>query len=471
MKSRSLLLYFMAIMLCSCSENGLELSPLQDSKSEKRRVQCAISSGRDAVHFSDVMKILTRESKRTGSFKLSDCKILPYVSECGDSSLFIVNIAGHGWRIYSSDRRTPSLVAEGDEGQFSLEDGSPSCRFWIKRMANQISLIKTFSDDLLSFSPEEIRMNRSFWSGDPVSIDGIRDPVIPTGHWEEVIINEGTVVCDSIHHLTPKWHQWKPYNRYCPKYPGSDDRAWAGCVAVAGSQMLYYLHNLTGCPAVSFSNGYCEGDVNNFSRCFTNATSSSWDMMSHEHNDSLNADIPEAVLIASVGARVNMHYCGTSQDNGYSWAIPTNLKDDLFLGEGISCVRSSYDENRVIDNISSRRPVIVWASDLAIPVDGDIHCFIIDGYQISKREYTHLHYFVADNPSIPIGFQTEYYTFSYSSPVFSGIKINWGWRSQWSLHVNDGWYSTVEGWTVVNGGTYDYNHNVYMLYDFEVSNN
>ena len=49
----------------------------------------------------------------------------------------------------------------------------------------------------------------------------------------------------------------------------------------------------------------------------------------------------------------------------------------------------------------------------------------------------------------------------------TGIKINWGWWTQWSSHpVNDGWYSLASDWTVTcNSETYSYNHNVSMIYN------
>ena len=47
----------------------------------------------------------------------------------------------------------------------------------------------------------------------------------------------------------------------------------------------------------------------------------------------------------------------------------------------------------------------------------------------------------------------------------TGIKINWGWSTQWTTHVNDGWYSLVSDWTVTNGETYSYNHYVSMIYN------
>ena len=41
--------------------------------------------------------------------------------------MYVVNFAnGNGWKIISADTRTPSILAEGDYGSFSLNNASPS---------------------------------------------------------------------------------------------------------------------------------------------------------------------------------------------------------------------------------------------------------------------------------------------------------------------------------------------------------
>lgn len=102
----------------------------------------------------------------------------------------------------------------------------------------------------------------------------------------------------------------------------------------------------------------------------------------------------------------------------------------------------------------------------------DIHCFVIDGYKLTRTKYTHYHYYVYDSrpPGVPLPEPPDYTTYTYSSPTLSNIKINWGWASQWgSDPINDGWYTLTGSWTVTNGGTYDYNHYRYMIYGFSVS--
>ena len=78
--------------------------------------------------------------------------------------------------------------------------------------------------------------------------------------------------------LQNPWDQGEPYNEFCP-WVTSDmkERAPAGCVAVAGAEVLYYLHNRYGVPVNMVSEGYCNGVIGNYSRWFGNADSDVWD--------------------------------------------------------------------------------------------------------------------------------------------------------------------------------------------------
>ncbi len=60
-------------------------------------------------------------------------------------------------------------------------------------------------------------------------------------------------------------------------------RAVTGCVAVAASQVLYYLHDTLGVPQKMFSEGVCTGNVNSFHKEFSNPTSEAWASMSPDY--------------------------------------------------------------------------------------------------------------------------------------------------------------------------------------------
>ncbi|MBQ9310256.1 MAG: C10 family peptidase [Bacteroidales bacterium] len=425
----------------------------------------------DFVSIADVKKYFEKsyETKSDGEGYIID--VYRHKST-GDTLLYIVNTEFDGWKIVSSDRRTPAILAEGPRGSFSIEE-NPSVEMWIDCLAEDISKVRESADEELCFSDAEISANRNNWLQIKIEDAPMRDVA---GHWEEYVTGS-TEVYDSVKHFTPNWDQDKPYNQYCPLKPSSSsERAPAGCVAIAGAGVLYYLHNTFGVPEVMVSSGFCSGNTNGYTQHFDNASADVWDEMNESYTYSLSyLDLPEALMIAHVGMTIGMHY-----RSGYSWALPANLRTELFNGYGFNCSHGDYNENVVKESLANNMPVIVTATDLAIPIDFDIHCFVIDGYKRTRTKYTHHHYWVQDEfPPIggpgeliifddPIHDHPSYETYSYSTPTITSIQINWGWASQWTSGINDGWYSLTGGWTVNNGKKYDYNHNRTMIYGFSL---
>ena len=421
--------------------------------------------GNDKVSIDDIANVVDREYPLSKAAKV---EITPIVGAKSDTLLYIVNNKDKGgWKIYSSDKRTPAVIAEGETGCFSLEEGSPALAYWMKHVEEDMERIKNAPDAELAFSEEDIVLNRSFWTGEyPNKAISKVAPNYPLGHWEETVYSQ-TVEYDHVDHLVPQWDQAYPYNECCPYLVSTpNSKAYAGCVAIAGSQVLYYLHNKIGVPESMYSTGTCTGNVDVFTRSFNNPSSSVWAAMNFNYQYYASSMLPEAIMISYVGMMVNMHYCDNTFGQ-YSWALPGNLKSDLFEYYGINCSKGNYDENTVKNSLLNEMPVIVSASDMAVPLDGDIHTFVIDGYRRTRTQYTHHHYYVIDVPPTgPYEMPREYTTYTYSSPQLTSIKINWGWSSQWTSGTNDGWYALTSGWTVTNGGTYDYDHNLSMIYGF-----
>ena len=465
MKKGILLVSTLLCFTLSCSKEGL--LPKEGS---------SLSKGHSYVVSSkDIADILYRDMAPSRTTDTNSFEIQPYCQEESDTLLFIVNFKNGGWRIYSSDKRTPAIIAEGEKGYFSFEDGSPAVLSWIDCMASDIARVRRASDKDLLFTEEEISANKNYWSS-PKSVTFQGDtipiiPLIPSGHWEERI-SSTTEECGRVNHLTPMWDQGSPYNECCPNsvnLPG--EKALAGCVPLAGSQVLLYLHDTLGVPAYMVSDYYCNGYIGGYSRAFYNATTTSWSNMSYEYTSSAATVLPEAIMIGYVGDLVDVSYSEIGT-NLFSYAWPPNLKSSVFEYYGISCSSGWYDESVVKTCLLSQMPVIVSASNLLIPTDFDIHCFVIDGFRLTRTKYTHYHYYVYDSPppGVPLPEPPDYTTYTYSSPTLSNIKINWGWASQWgSDPINDGWYTLTGSWTVTNGGTYDYNHYRYMIYGFSVS--
>lgn len=151
-----------------------------------------------------------------------------------DTLMYIVNYGrSHGWQILSADARVPAVLAEGESGFFSLEEGSPALQVWLDCLKRDMSLIRSSRDEDLKFSSEEIAQNKVFWFG-----DSPRQQLPPEedlgGMWV-VSTQSETITVKEVDHMVPKWDQDTPYNEYCPLQTNSQtDRCPVGCVAVAG---------------------------------------------------------------------------------------------------------------------------------------------------------------------------------------------------------------------------------------------
>ena len=330
--------------------------------------------------------------------------------------------------------------------------------------------VRRSSDEQLSFSKEEIHDYRACWREETEL-----DPDLNDGYWE-VTTTWVTEVFDSCYHLTPRWDQDEPYNEYCPyasltSYSGP--RAPAGCVAVAGAEVLYYLHKKNGIPEDMISEAYCGGNLLIDSCFFANPTCDVWDQMDTCYQNISYCQLPEAKMIGYIGRLINMHY-----EANFSWAIPNHLITYIFEPYGYSCSSGDYSENIVKNSLNDRIPVIITASNLLIPVDGSIHTFVIDGFKRTRIKFIHYHHWVdlgggllGSGPGNEINAHVtdrDYYTYSYSQPTVSAVKINLGWGD--TIPMNEAWYTLAAGWTVSNGqNTYDYNHNISMIYGFNLT--
>ena len=426
------------------------------------------------ISLSDVLSLIDKDSLLTRCSQFQDVSVEPYVDPIdSDTLMYIVNYPGSsGWKVFSSDSRTPAILAEGRTGYFDLNDSDGAVAAWMSGVAADMKRIRHSPDKDLAFSELDIKCHKAYWTRlDPFIIDD-DPPVNPPAHWE-VSYTSVTEVFDSVAHMTPQWSQQTPYNQFCPYYSsGPQGRAYAGCVAVAGAHVLYYLHNHLGIPGSMVSQATYSSNDNEWS--FSSPSTSIWSLMdTTSHASESFSNRPEAIMIGYIGKTINMHY-GSS----YSWALPANLRTELFNPAGISCSHGDYNETVVSSSLLNLMPVIITASDQLIPVNGRIHTFVADGYLRTRIKYIEHHHWVGPKPS-PEGYD-DYTTYSYSSPVVSSIKFNWGWWTQWyhgmingTLHgpLNEGWFSLTGGWTVTSSTVdeYDYNHNRQMIYGFSVT--
>ena len=420
----------------------------------------------NSVSLSDAHRFARNRLQMTKTGESIDYSIQPYIGKNVDTLMYIINYeCDNGWTILSSDTRTPAIIAESSKGRFSLESDNPGIMIWMDAMADDMTIIKNASDEELNFTNEEIYAHKSFWSKQPIRQ---QEPFaeLPDGHWDTYVQTE-TEVLDTVPHMAPQWDQWDPYNEYSPLQTSGLGRAPAGCVAIAGAQALYVIHERTGYPASMCSFAICNGNIYNHETFFYDWSLSSWELMSPSYKNTSGTANAEAAMIAWVGNKVLMEYSDSS-----SSATTYTLKTLLFNTIGIECSYGSYNDNIVKTSLLSNYPVIVKARNNFFPFLGDGHCFLIDGYRRTRIKTTTTRIWVPNDPehfTDPFHQYDNIVTITYSSPEITSILINWGWWDQWTNGINDGFYSLTGSWHVIgDDGDEYYDYSRYLIYNFSV---
>ncbi len=389
--------------------------------------------------------------------------------------MYVVNY-DKGWEILSADKRAQPVLAFSDGGEFSFETANPGERIWLEGLACDVLNLRT-ADKALQSRAAENNPNVGFWRGlelrkkmmeeelemmtrfeIPDSIDWPFEPrpdrpiipdIIPDypehGHWELTGTTTEHVPVDTVTHLIQThWHQHKPWNHYCPIIEG--DTTIAGCVAIAGAQMLYYLHNKIGRPQSALLNPSFYEEFPNYN------DTTIWNVMGHRWVGTIGVEeLSVARLIRDVGAKVNMEY-GLAGEGG-STASTSNLPQNVFQPYGIWCTYSEYDWAEVRNSLEDRMPVIVraWGTKttnwLGTPQYSNGHSFIIDGYinykYVRTNEYTWIYDedFAANNPVDRVSPRTEIIEYR---PQMHYICMNWGWNTSHDAN----WYSGTGIWHI-----------------------
>lgn len=388
-----------------------------------------------------------------------------------------------GFEVFSSDKRSPFPLVVSRDGTFPRErTDEDSFLGHLDMMAEQIWFLKEgmIGDPSDPETVELINSSLDFWR--MVNADeeflrqngkriGKRIPpdtslFIPEGHWELIGVSTSEEVYDSIPHLTQtRWHQWNPYNDYCPIDRDSTHTHYrkcpAGCVAIAGAQMLYYLHFKEGKPTSSPTTGYCtgtvyEGDVNQH---FDNDSSITWALMSAPSSTGYY----EALLVGDVGDKLDMNY-------GYykSGAYTSDLVEDVFEPYGWeSTYVDHYDADIIVSSLLSGYPVVCAGRRLQLGEPGKVgHAFLVDGYKRSRTKTISTYDWVYDNLNYP-GFYPYIpprLSVSYGTPYITHYKMNWGQGEE--SPENDVWCSLDGIWQYHDNPPYSFNRQ--MVYDFSI---
>lgn len=474
MKRYFIPLFFLVITSCSDSIQ-------EDLTNKMAEIQNVSSTDSHFVSYSDVAALTKAESTSTRASSNATAEIKCITgNKTNDTLLYVCQKQEGGWTVYSSDTRVPAIVAQSDGGSFDDLMKIEGAKLWIQSIADDMAAIRQLDDDKLNFTREEIENNKAFWKsisspdefvkkmlkesatrggGHGNLIDPELDSLLHDGLWVFRESYTYTEVYDSIPRLTKTiWHQLAPYNTYCPLIYSNDTvRAPAGCVAIAGAQMLYFLHNKLGVPAMAPSQAYCYGTIVDYDMDQTNPSSTIWSSMNNP------GSMSAAPLVAKVGKLVGMDYgiYGSS-------AITQHLVENVFEEYGISCTYGDYSTGTLRTSLLSGMPVILRASSSTISGG---HAFIIDQYMRTRTVTANYYTWVYDSwpPHTPIPAIPEYVEYTYTSPVISKVRMNWGWGGDF----NNSWFSLTGDWLAGSEGGVFYNWNVsrHMIYGFSPIDN
>lgn len=394
-------------------------------------------------------------------------KITPKYGDSDDCPAFYVIQYKDGWEAISSDKRGPIVLARSETGKYADMEIIEAANDWMKDIANDIICRRTDKEHFNNIDKNVLSKETKsviFWkiiTSDTEYINSkrictkINDmPTTYEGYWEIYQQYGQTLEDCNIPHLTEtRWHQEAPFNYYAPWRTNSSGlRAPAGCVAIAGAQMLYYLHYYLGSPLYASTTATCTGNINNYTINVSGSSSSIWDSMaqiSYYSYDDITAYDPSAVLIAWVGTRVHMDY-----GNNSSAANTMDLVDEVFDIEGIHTQHGDYNKTTVLNNLKQGLPVVAR---------GNSHAFIIDGCRSTIYKHTVVYRWMQYDGVSSYTPTDQYMTeISYGSPVLSFVRINWGWGP----YYDNIEYAESGAWSV--DGT-NYAHNRKIIYNFSIN--
>lgn len=459
------LLASMAVLLASCADTAeLEQGLISNDVAEE------VSS--HSVSLSDVRTLVSAQNRTTRGMTAKEGTITCIEGKDHDTLLYVYDNPEGGWTMFSSDTRVPAIVAESESGSYDDIIQNESVKAWILTIAKDIEIIKSLEDDKLSFSPQEIENNKLFWksisSPDEFvkerqkqkgtrAVGGGDPPPLAIGHYE-LVSSETYQEVDSISRLTiTDWEQGYPYNAYCPLKTNNIDHAPAGCAAIAGAQMLFFLHGRFGVPETAPSSAWCNGNVTNYSWAQTDYTSEIWDEMNTN-------GLAAAPLIANVGRLLNMTYTNTS-----SGASADAMAYNVFPQYGISSIYSNFNGEILKTSLWDGMPVLLLAFSYKNGNTSERvgHAFIVDKIKRTRMVTRNYYVWVYDSRpvNVPALSHPDREEFIYSPPLETMIGMNWGWGP--SSNSPNEWYSLTGDW---HTGIYNWNLDRMMIHGFNVIN-
>ena len=257
-------------------------------------------------------------------------------AESTEVSFYLINYENNeGFAMVSTDSRATPVYAYSDKGNLTAEDfeNNPFLEIFIE------GSIENYQIEVASYDDREpIDLPDSIYG------DITRLPIVEYdgGYYYEEKSSE-TISKDEL--LITEWHQYEPYNFFCPNDVG-------GCGPVAAAQiMAYHKHpaqygtTIFNWDAMTATSTLEEGDIG--------ATYA-------------------ARLVADIGTEADAKY----HNNGTTGTYINDIKN-AFIEFDYDCGHpSSYNIDRVKENIDAELPILIGGTNN----ENYKHIWVIDGY-------------------------------------------------------------------------------------------
>ena len=334
-------------------------------------------------------------------------KVIVYPNR-DNACAYIVNYPNGYWEILSADKRTQMILAAG-EGSFSLDSENTNLAGWLMDMAEEVKALKKY-DGPIKNAEDNYKLWKAYANG-AKSVRKAKETgydivgELPSIEDIDMFITRSGSDPDTSYHPVPghygvlesgvsyfypsytrnhlistQWSDASPYNQYCPKNPDIPGlRASAGSEAVAGGQIVYYMHYLgDSCPSV-YGSAYCDTYFG------PNMDWSAMDQFDKYASNWANFQTSDstrmaAVLLANIGKGMQMEYGAN-----YSYGTLGSLQDVLLDEYELDCYNLPFANcpvnpySWIKEALDEGIPSIVHSgsgSGNTLP-----YTFIIDGYR------------------------------------------------------------------------------------------
>lgn len=457
MKRYSIIATFLLSLFCFCCSTINVDNEIQAIKTlDVKTLSSYTTSNNYALSLDN---ILTYANLSRPATKVGETYNITEIKDIEDETIFYVLQKESGWELLASDMRVFPIVACNADGIFEddILSTEGTC-IWLEGMVMDMKVVKHSNNEELKIPKDELEWNIAYWE----MILGKNDyfkpntgstkapPEIPPGNYVLVSSIQELIPYDSIPHLTlTNWTQYYPYNDYCPyqTWPYIE-HAPAGSVAIAGAQMLYFLHYKDGIPEEAPQYAFVSCSVDTI---FQANYMNQWGFASSIWDDMENYPASAAPLIANIGNLTNTYYSNTSS-TGHA-----DLLDDAFAQYSVGSTFTTYSSSAAVQSLLNGYPVVATGANRnnGTYYTKGYHSFIIDGYvryRVKTTNYYTWEYldngYVGELPYVP-----DATIYVYGDPFIKYLKMTWGYGNVSQNNTN---FALTDDWIYDYG---DYSNN------------